>query len=212
MNTLSKLALIFAAAFLLSGSFLFAQSKDTSDYFAVGVLFGNFDTQSRSDGSEIVNSFGTELEYYKFRDLSFFAQGLYVFKGSSEHIRPEPLAFENPGFHPMESAHSFGITFGGKYFLRTQNFNPFLELGLNQQFSFGGGKRRPPPVYPTDNMFAPDNHSDNSYNLSLGIGAGLSIKVDPKFKVEMKYDLYRSLLSEHGGSGYSILIGGKFNL
>ncbi len=212
---ISKGLILAAVIFLFCSSLLNAQSKDTSDYFAIGPVFGNYDSPAPSHNSGIINSAGLEIEYYKFSDLSFFAQGLYKFSDNGGHRSPHPGNSDYPGmpgFPPPNygSEQILGINFGGKYFLRTKDINPFFELGLNQEFRLGSNYHyRSDDIY--DNAFIPNARVSNSYNLSIGIGAGLSFKLDSKFKLEMKYDLYQNL-SGRGGTGYALLLGGKYNL
>ncbi len=126
--------LIFFLLIPIFNSELFAQRKDTSDYFAIGVFAGSYIGQfPLYVTNNIVNTGGIELEYYKYTDLSFYVQGIYQFTGNDVrkmfNVPSGSVLFVT---QPPET-HRFNISFGGKYFLRNKNVNPFFELGINQE-------------------------------------------------------------------------------
>lgn len=211
--SISKFLIFTSICFLLTVSLTHAQRKDTSDYFAIGLFFGNHNSSLPSHNLEIINSAGLELEYYKFTDLSFFVQGLYTFSGNGHNRGPHPNDFPESGFpgKNFDVGQLLGVNIGGKYFLRSKSVNPFFELGLNQNFRLGGGGNHRKPDYIYDDSFNQIVRNTNSYNVSLSAGAGLSFKVDSKFKLELKYNLFQNL-SGKGGTGYALLAGGKYNL
>lgn len=217
MRTLSKIIPSAVLIIFITNSFIYSQKKDTSDYFAIGAFFGKYGLNSSFHGSnEIINSAGVEFEYYKFSDLSFFVQGLYKFTDNDGRMKHgydpnDPRLPLLQDFAPRKgNEQALGIFFGGRYFLRSEKVNPFLELGFNQLFSFGGGDHHPPQPPMTGDIFPGEVKQGSSYNFSLGVGAGLSFKLSHQIKLEMKYDLYKSF--QRGGLGYSLLAGTKFNL
>jgi len=192
---------------------LFAQRKDTSDYFAVGIFGGTYIGQSPpQESNRYLNSAALEFEYFKFRELSFYLQGLYEFTESDR--RPPfiiPLGYPVRHVHEPDS-YRINISFGGRYYLRNKDINPFFQLGLNHETNYIGR-------YNSYEFSDGEDHSFQNgyyfYRLSVNLGVGLSIKLSNLFKLEFKYDLYRSIVNSghrDGFTGFSFLGGLKYNL
>ncbi|MEO8447555.1 MAG: hypothetical protein ABI528_08675 [bacterium] len=209
----ASLMLIFFSLIIIDSSDSLAQRKDTSDYFAVGVFGGNYTGQYPLYGiNNLVNTVGVELEYYKFSDLSFYFQGIYNFTGNNLRLLFDiPESATNFKVKEQPETHRFIISFGGKYFLRNKDVNPFFELGINQEVNYIGQYGY---VYNYDGGgYAAFGKAGFYSKLSVNLGAGLSVKLNHKFKVELKYDLYKSILrAKDMFTGYSVLGGLKYNL
>ncbi len=103
------------------------------------------------------------------------------------------------------------MSFGARYYLRRGNIDPFLQAGLNHEINFIGKYH-----YTIDKVKYVEHHFGSGYNifrLTANLGIGLSIKLNSKFILEAKYDLYRNIIKSNDDFiGYSILSGLKYNL
>lgn len=190
-----------------------AQRKDTSDYFAVSLYGGSYISQAPLyERNKYLNSIAAEFEYFKFKDLSFYVQGLYEFTGSD--IRE---LFNVPYWRELTEIHNpdtyrLNTSFGGRYYLRNKNVNPFFQLGINHETNFIGDYS-----YTEVNTIFGDyiwyGKGYYFYRLSVNLGVGLNIKISHNFDFVLKYDLYKSIIkTEDEFTGFSLLGGVKYNL
>lgn len=207
--------IVFIACFLSSGFVnLYAQKKDTSDYFAIGIYGGAFNGQFKKSGSnEILNSASVEVEYFKLENLSFYMQGLYKFKesgqGNHSHYPPmQNISSENEMKGPSVSI--LNISFGGRYYLRNKDVNPFVQLGINQLSYFNDGQNNR-----NDTLDYIGNYrrkGSSNLNIAINPGIGLSFRLSDQFNAVIKYDLLIGLTdSGNNLSGYSVLGGLKYS-
>jgi len=161
------------------------------DYFTVSLLTGSYIGNGQLvEANKYLNSISTELEYFKFSDLSLYVKGLYRFsKNPYSSFAPDE----------EESHYKIVVGFGGRYYLNKRSqVRPYLQLGLNQQTeyinsSFWGGRYK--------------------YKYFMNIGVGFTVKLSNKFNFDMKYDINKSV--EKGTTsfnGFNILTGIKYNL
>lgn len=165
------------------------------DYFTVGLYTGSYiGYGSAIEVNDYLNSVSVELEYFKFTDLSVYVKGLYRFSNykTSYYINDTYYVEEKPAYKLVTG-------FGGRYYVKKYGLvKPYLQSGLNQETeyikSFFGG------YY--------------SYRYFINFGIGVSIKLSPKFSVDIKYDLNKSIDKEtyYSFSGFSVLAGIKYNL
>lgn len=189
-----------------------AQRKDVSDYFSIGLFGGTYVGQFPLYGeNDFVNSVAIEAEYFKFSDLSFYMQGLYEFTGSDlrklYHISYGfPLSITQ-----KPETYRLNVSFGGRYYLRTKDVNPFFQFGINQEVNYIG--KYSYQIDRIDYIAYYFNEGYYFYNLSANLGVGLNIRVSEKFSLELKYDLYKSILKDQNDyTGYSVLGGIKYHL
>lgn len=214
-RNLKRIFLLCVCLFCLESiviSNLVAQNKEINDYFAIGVFGGTYVGQFPLNGkNNILNSVAIEGEYFKFSDLSFYVQGLYQFTISDvRKLFKIPREFPVTVIQKPET-YRLNISFGGKYYLRSKSVNPFFQFGINQEVNYIGKFD-----YQTD-LFQYIRYSYSEgyyfYRLSLNLGVGISLKLTNKVKLELKYDLYKSIIkSGIDYNGYSVLGGIKYDL
>jgi hypothetical protein len=161
------------------------------DYFTVSLLTGSYIGNGQLvEANKYLNSISTELEYFKFSDLSLYVKGLYRFSKNP---------YSSFASDEEESHYKIVVGFGGRYYLNKRSqVRPYLQLGLNQQTeyinsSFWGGRY--------------------NYKYFMNIGVGFTVKLSNKFNFDMKYDINKSV--EKGTTsfnGFNILTGIKYNL
>lgn len=96
--------------------------------------------------------------------------------------------------------------------MRDKKVNPFFEGGINHEINYLGKYRSRDRRDSFRNVIV-DQGRKYTHKLSANLGVGLSIKLNHKFKIEMKYDLYRSLTRIHDPfTAFSFLAGVKYNL
>lgn len=206
--------IVFIACFLSTNiNDMYAQKKEKSDYFAIGIYGGAFNGQFQKSGSnEILNSASVEVEYFKLDNLSFYMQGLYKFKdagkGNHSHSPMQNISSENKMKGPSVSI--LNISFGGRYYLRNKDVNPFVQLGINQLSYFNDGQNNR-----NDTLDYIENYrrkGSSNLNIAINPGIGLSFRLSDQFNAVIKYDLLIGLTNSGKNlSGYSVLGGLKYS-
>jgi opacity protein-like surface antigen len=196
----------------LLGTNLLAQKNNSSDYFAIGIYSGSYIGQRPLyEKNSFINLAAIEVEYFKFTDLSFYLQGFYQFTGNDvRRLNGLPARYslsevKNP------TTYRVNISFGGRYYLRDKTVNPFFQAGLSHETNYIG-RYSYRITYSGSSIyeFAAGRYI---YNLSVDLGAGVSVRVSDRVKLELKYDLYKSITkSSNEFTGFSVLGGVKFVL
>lgn len=211
---MKKIVLFILVLNILIFSEMFAQKKDTSDYFLVGLYtgsyFGNFPLYPEND---IINSIAIECEYFKFCNLSFYFQGLYQFTDSDINKLFKPKYGAPYTYTTIQKPETYRLnfSFGGRYYLRKMIVNPFFQFGVNHEINYIS------EYYYQIDLFEYIIHSygiDNYfYRLSTNLGVGLNFKLNQKFSMEVKYDIYKTIFQSNDDFvGYSLLGGIKYTL
>ncbi|MDD5363131.1 MAG: hypothetical protein PHN88_13440 [Ignavibacteria bacterium] len=166
----------------------YAQFKDTSDYFTVGIYGGSYiGEKPLYEPNHYLNSLGLELEYVKSDNLSFFARGLYQFTGNDIKYMFDRYNSDYITDVKNPATYRLSISLGARYYLRKQNVNPYFQFSLNHETSFIDNYS-----YKIGNLLF-TNNGWYSYHYSAALGAGLNIKLSKRLLFDFQYDLYRDL-------------------
>lgn len=199
----------------------------SSNYFTIGLYTGTFmGKKPVYSGNFFFNSISTEIEYFKFSDLSLFIKGTYQFSKTSLYTLTG--RYESPNLIFNEPyTNRIVFTFGGRYYLgkKHNKVNPYLQTGITQEGSFVD-------KYSVTYDGSPGNQSTQNYNkfyklrFSFNLGVGFTVKLNRRLNFDMKYDLMKSLEretrdrsyfdSENDDTGsinaFSVFAGIKYNL
>lgn len=204
------LFLLISQSLLLSK--IYAQENNESDYLAIGIFGGAYlGNHPLYQTNSYLNSIAIEAEYFKFSDLSFYVQGLYEFTPTDVKT-----LFEISNAYPVSviekpETYRLNISFGGRYYLRKKNVNPFFQFGINHEVNHIGRYNYSIELLKYTEYYQSEGYY--IYKLSANIGVGLSVKMSKEFNIELKYDIYKSIIREEiEFTAYSVLAGLKYNM
>jgi hypothetical protein len=104
------------------------------------------------------------------------------------------------------------ITLGGRYYLRNQDVNPYLQFGLAEEYTYVG-EHSYSEKYGNGGLKWWFNKGYNYSRLEIMAGAGLNVKLYKKLHFYIQYNMYSFLNGEHKEYlNHSINGGLKYNL
>jgi len=184
-------------ALLFASSFAYSQKNYTCDYFSIGVYGGSyFGFEPIYATNKYLNDISVEMEYRKSKDLSFFVNGLYLFTSNdlnkmySEINQSQYTVVKNP-----KTIRTL-ITIGGRYYLRAENTNPYLQLGLTEEFTDVGDYAYDETLKNGGIMHWTNTGYHNSV-LEIMAGAGLNIKLCKRLHIDIQYNFYKIFGGEY---------------
>jgi hypothetical protein len=208
---------LFIAIFLLYSSVSFSQYENTDDYFSIGLYGGNYFARLPIyPSNKYLSSISAELEFHKSDVLSIFGRGIYVFTGNDPRImylESKDWTITTIG-DPNPQRAVFLI--GGKYYLRTKNINPYIQLGLSEEITDIKEFEYIKEYYLNGHLM--EGHiqwvgKESRFTLSVFAGVGLSFKLSKKFTFDFDYNLYQDIEKVDGQFlGHSVFGGIKYNL
>ena len=198
---------------LFASSFAYSQKNDTCDYFSIGVYGGSyFGFEPIYPTNKYFNYISAEMEYRKSKEISFFINGLYLFTGNdlkkmySEIDQSQYTVVKNP-----KTIRTL-ITIGGRYYLRAENINPYLQLGLTEEFTLVGD-------YAYDEVSRNGEITHWTYKgyhnsvLEIMAGAGLNIKLFKRLHFDIQYNMYKIIGGQYKEYlNHSVNGGLKYNI
>jgi len=131
-----------------------------------------------------------EMEYRKSKDLSFFVNIMYLFTGNDiKKMYPE-LNYSR--YIPDKNPETYRaiITIGGRYYLRNQNINPYLQIGLTEEYTYVG-EYSYYEKYGNGGLKGWSNARFNNSKLEIMAGAGLNIKLYKRLHLDIQYNIYK---------------------
>ncbi len=167
------------------------------NYFTIGLYTGTYmGKKPVYSGNFFFNSISTEIEYFKFSDLSLFIKGTYQFSKTSLYTLTGNYESPNLIFNEPYT-NRIVFTFGGRYYLgkKHNKVNPYLQTGITQEGSFvdkysvtyNGGP---------GNLFTANYSKFYKLRFSFNLGVGFTVKLNKRLNFDMKYDLMKSLERE----------------
>ncbi len=170
--------------------------KYKKDYFTVGLYTGSYIGKgSLTEVNFYFNSISTEIEYYKFTDLSIYIKGLYRLSNYRVYH-----SFSPDDYTDDYKNYKLIVGFGGRYYANKRGMvKPYLQAGINQD---------------TEYIKGPGYSGSYSFRYFMNIGIGFTVKISSRFNFDMKYDLNKTLDKDvyYSFNGFSVLAGLKYNL
>lgn len=197
---------------------LFAQDRDEEEYarehhkknesyynnyFTIGLYTGTYmGKKPVYSHNFFFNSISTEIEYFKFNDLSFFIKGTYEFTKTSlntltGYYESEGISFNEP------YSNRIVFSFGGRYYLGKfhNKVNPYLQTSISQEGNFVDNYSYTVNYDPI-NSYTSYHNKFYKLRFSIGIGVGFTVKLNKKLSFDMKYDLMKSIQKEQRDNNY----------
>lgn len=208
---------LFFAIFLFSSSISFSQYENMDDYFSIGLYGGNyFSRYPVYPANKYISSFSAELEYHKSDVLSIFGRGIYISTGNDPRIMYRESKIWSITSLGDPNPQRAVFLLGAKYYLRTKNINPYIQLGLSEEITSIKEFEYSKELYQNgyfiegQTVWVPNV---SRFCFSFFAGAGLSFKLNKKFTFDFDYNLYQSIEKTDGQFlGHSVFGGIKYNL
>ena len=207
MNKYLVLALLFLS------SYAYSQKNDTCDYFSIGVYGGGYMSfPPVYAANKFISNISVEMEYRKSKEFSFFINWFYLFSGNDikkmfvEINRPQITSIKNPRTCKVL------FTIGGRYYLRAENINPYLQIGLTEEYSYVGDFAYD-EIQNNGEIMHWTNTGYHHSRLQIMAGAGLNIKLYKRLHLDVQYNMYSYLGGEKKEYLNRSVTGGlKYNL
>ncbi|MBS1491967.1 MAG: hypothetical protein JST55_00570 [Bacteroidetes bacterium] len=204
-----------------SGEYTHRHKRYDKNYFTIGFYTGTYiGKKPVYEKNYFINSVATEIEYFKFSDLSIYIKGLYEFTQTSFYDLMGYYPSSNQTFNEPYT-NRIVFSFGGRYYAGSKHskVNPYLQAGLNQEGSFVDNYSAT-TTYSGGIVYTSNYHKYYTIRFGLNIGVGFNIKLGKRLNFDMKYDLQKSLSkddrdwSDHpeGFNAFSVLAGVKYDL
>jgi opacity protein-like surface antigen len=199
---------------LFASSLAYSQKNDTCDYFSFGVYGGSYiGNNPIYNANNFISDISVDIEYRKSKELSFFINVLYAFTGNdmkkmfNELNSPIYTSDKNP------ETYRALITIGGRYYLRAEKINPYIQFGLAQEYSHAGEYSYSMRNENGELRYAWSNTGFNYSRLEIMAGAGLNIKLCKRLSLDFQYGIYQCIKGEDSEfMNHSINGGLKYNL
>lgn len=191
------------------------QTKDKykKDYFSIGLYGGGHVSNSFNVSISPVNSLAAEVEYRKSKKWGIFIKGIYEI--TSKDVK-ELFLYQTPEVYNLinvknPNTFSFLFNFGTKYYFDEGKVSPYLQAGFSQDISHMGDYEYTIDfgLGGTDSVKVKGYYN---YYLSLDFGVGTKLQLSQKISIDMQFDVYPYLGKDNHNSGYSALIGLKYNI
>jgi hypothetical protein len=190
-----------------------------NDYFTIGLYTGTYIGKGPVKGmNAFFNSVSSEIEYFKFRDLSLVVRGTYQFSTVTLYdmlgVNEGPDVILNEPY-----TYKLNISINGRYYLGKRKVKPYLQTGINQETNFINNYTVTYGQGTAATVISYNRSYD--YRYSINFGVGFNVKLGSRFAFDMKYDIYKTLgrnsrnfnrEGSNGFNGFSVLAGLKYNL
>ncbi|MBN8571464.1 MAG: outer membrane beta-barrel protein [Ignavibacteria bacterium] len=175
----------------------YKKDRNKENYFSIGLLGGEYQNFKSPfyEPSYVMNALAIELEYNKNKNFSFFVKGIY----QNTYNDIKKMAWLSNDALDIKDPLTYRVImdFGAKYYTGNKNPRLYFQLGLSHDMLSVGKYSY---NYTFEGVVYQHNVEGRQYNnLSIDAGAGLKIRISRKISIDLQYDVYKSLSSQHIG-------------
>lgn len=196
---------LFLGVLLLLSLKAFPQNADTSDFFRIGIFSGDFNSANNQlkGVNNYFNSVSVEVEYVKYKNLSFYFRSIYEFTELLNY-------YEEYTYNNSPKTYRLINSFGVKYYLSERYLKPYLKLGINREYDYIGDYSYYQTRYPE---MVTKYSKYWYYSTMINFGVGIQLKLAKNLSADLNYDIYRVMNYDHDYFlGHSVLAGLKYNI